>query len=297
MPSSATFNVVGYDTIELSLDRVTGSGHVYPRLCFDFSVRLHQSPSRPPNTPPGPPEAVIRHLYVDVSSGTELLGRGELRNPVNPITIHADEGLTVEVPMSRAAIHHIDETARGQDVILHLVLRPFLSRRWQAPVGEEPEEWRESPAPGSPPMEVSIARSDWVTKVLAEIQTERYVWMELPIPPLPGGERWRAALEHLTRAENRFQEGSDAEVLRHCYDALDALSPGAPKAIVPAAPNQEKRAKVDDALARFRTYLQEGRHLQKPTGLYDADRRDSEFALSMTKVWLTYLARLAPDEV
>lgn len=139
-------------------------------------------------------------------------------------------------------------------------------------------------------MEVDVPRSTWVKAVLEPLGTERYIWIELPLPPLPAGHRWETVLEHLQLAERRNQEGSDADVLIRCYDALGALAPTDPKAIIPADINAEKRAVLDKALLEFRDFLQRGRHPQKTgdaRGRYDTDHRDSEFALAMTKVWLT----------
>ena len=53
-----------------------------------------------------------------------------------------------------------------------------------------------------------------------------------------------------------------------------------------------KRGKLDDALRGFRTYLHSGRHVMDSEGVFPVDHRDSAFALSQAKLWLTYIARL-----
>jgi hypothetical protein len=140
-------------------------------------------------------------------------------------------------------------------------------------------------------LEVEIPRSTWVKEVLEPIGTSRYIWMELLIPTLPTGRKWLKVQEHLEKAEARDHEGADPDVLRHCHDALSALSPRSPKTILPAVADQDKKDKLDRALQDFRAFLQNGRHPQQ-TGGYDVDHRDAQFALAMTKVWLTYIARL-----
>jgi hypothetical protein len=122
------------------------------------------------------------------------------------------------------------------------------------------------------------------------------VLLDLPLPPPPDLERWQASVDHLRAAERFYHDGNDPEVLHRCYAAFDALA-GAPKNIFDglAAADPDKGEKVDKALLAFRNYLQAGRHVS-PSGAsegeFPVDHRDSEFALSQTKAWLAYVARL-----
>jgi hypothetical protein len=144
-------------------------------------------------------------------------------------------------------------------------------------------------------LQVAIPRPVWVKQVLEPIGTDQYVLLELPIPPMPTGQRWQAAQEHLARAEARFHEGHDADVLRHCHDAFTALSPKDPTKFVPPVGDDVKMDQVNETLHAFRDFLHRGRHPLRTgddAGRYDVDHRDAAFALAATKIWLTYLARL-----
>jgi hypothetical protein len=198
------------------------------------------------------------------------------------------------VAIDRAALHHVAVTARGLDVVLKLTFRADLFHRLADTEGNGAQPWEEVQNSGAPGLDVTIPRSEWISKVLAEIGTESYIWMELPVPALPAEKKWRDALGHLTTAERRFEEGADAEVLRSCHDAFTPLAEG-PKGIVPQVADDEKRNAIDVHLRGFRNFLQNGRHPSRKTGLYTVDHRDAEFALAQTKFWLTYLARLELD--
>ncbi|MGI8562614.1 MAG: hypothetical protein ACR2MZ_03500 [Candidatus Dormibacter sp.] len=295
MSSNVAVNLHGAGQLGLTYENVAGRGRIYPQLVFTIQARLH-----PTGRSPEPHEIEISRLVVDVTAGTEVIGHGEARQVGTRISSSNDGNVQVEVPVSPGAIRYVNEISRGAVVHLRLSFQGLVRYRRSAEItvqgalSQPPGQWEELNG-GIPPMEVDVPRSTWVKAVLEPLGTERYIWIELPLPPLPAGHRWETVLEHLQLAERRNQEGSDADVLIRCYDALGALAPTDPKAIIPADINAEKRAVLDKALLEFRDFLQRGRHPQKTgdaRGRYDTDHRDSEFALAMTKVWLTYIARL-----
>ncbi len=290
MAGTATFNSLGGKTIlSLSFSRVTGESRVQPRIVFTLDGRV----------PPDPQvlrgfDVDVRTLRVDVVCDTERIGSGESRVLGTWLSLHAPIPIQVEVPVTPAAIAYVSEIARGDEISFNLLLQVVLRYRQSADPGSEPGPWDEM-SHGGTSMQVSIPRPLWVKQVLAPIGTDRYVFLELPIPPAPAGQRWQAALEHVARAEARFHEGYDADVLRHCHDALAALSPKDPTRIVPSIADDAKRNQLNETLHEFRDLLHRGRHPLKTgedAGRYDVDHRDASFALAATKVWLTYLARL-----
>lgn len=294
-PQPVRFNIVGYDTLQFEYATVSSQGRVRPMLNVAFKVRINQLPQRPQmgaHQFSGPPEVLLRHLFLDVRCGSELVAQGQLRSPVPSITIHGDDTqVSLDVEISPAAIRHIDVTARGDDVKLMLnFINVGISYR-EMSSGDAVAAWREAQPAGGQMMMVTVPRSEWVKNVLDPIGTVRYIWMELPLPALPADGRWQAVQRHLNLAEQRHHEGFDADVLRHCHDALAALAE-APTEIIPTLADEAKRRALDAALQKFRSFLHEGRHPDRQTGLYDADHRDAEFALASTKIWLTYLARL-----
>lgn len=98
---------------------------------------------------------------------------------------------------------------------------------------------------------------------------------------MPDRHRWERSLSHLVEAEQRFREGNDPEVLQRCYAAFEALE-GAPKQILAALPDPEKRGQLDHALHAAREFMHSGRHVSKAEqleGLFAVDHRDAAFAL------------------
>ncbi len=295
MPTSASFAFGGDSQLTLTHKGIRGEGRIYPRAVITFEARHHLMGGRAE-----PKEIEIQRLIADLRCGNEMIGRGEVREYGSVISIHSDGHLEVEVPLSPAAIRYVDETARRTKVNLRIVVRIAFRYRKPARVAttgtleESPSAWEAISNVGAPAVDIEVPRSAWVNEVLQPVGTLSYICMELPIPPLPAAGLWPKALEHLSRAEARDHEGADPDVLRSCHDALAALSPSNPKAIVPAMADEAKREKLDAVLQAFRSFLQSGRHPQPSrtqAGGYDVDHRDALFALAMTKVWLTYLAR------
>ncbi len=71
----------------------------------------------------------ICRLVVDVTVGTEVIGRGETRALGSSISLRNDGHLPVEVPVSPAAIRHVEETARGTDVSLRVAFQGSIRYR------------------------------------------------------------------------------------------------------------------------------------------------------------------------
>lgn len=295
MATSASFAFGGRHQITVAYKDIRGEGHIYPRAVVGFEVRVH-----PYGPAIEPRDVEIDRLIADLRCGDDLIGRGEAREYGSTISVNSDGRLEVEVPLNPAAMRHVGETVRGARIHLRVIVRIAFRYRIPArfaPTGEQESsagQWEEMRNVGAPALDVEIPRSTWVHDVLEQIGTLNYVWLEMPIPPLPAGGMWQKVQEHLARAEARDHEGADPDVLRCCHDAIAALSPSNPKALVPAMSDPAKREKVDAALLAFRNFLQSGRHPQasgEQAGGYDVDHRDAQFALAMTKVWLTYLAR------
>jgi hypothetical protein len=294
MPANVSLRSLGGRTIlNLAYSRVTGEGRVQPRIVFTLDGRVPPDPQVPRGF-----DVDVRMLRVDVVCGTERIGSGESRVLGTWISLHTEIPVQVEMPITPAAIRYVTETARGDDVSLNLTLQTILRHRPSADPGSEPGPWEET-SQGGAGLQIAIPRPIWVKQVLEPIGTDRYIFLEIPIPPIPAGQRWQAAKEHLARAEARFHEGHDADVLRHCHDALAALSPKDPTRIVPLIADDAKRNQLNETLHEFRDFLHRGRHPLKTggdAGRYDIDHHDAAFALASTKVWLAYLARLEPSE-
>jgi len=290
VPANINFSsLAGKTILSLAYSRVHGEGRVQPRLVFTLDGRVPPDPQVPRGF-----DVDVRMLRVDVVCGTERIGSGDFRVLGRLITLHTEVSLQVEVPITPAAIQYVSETAMGDDVALNLIVQTRLGYRPSAELGSEAGSWEET-SQGGTSMQVSIPRSVWVKQVLEPIGTDHHVFLDLPIPPMPAGQRWQATQEHLARAEVRFHGGYSADVLRHCHDALAALSPKDPTRIVPPIADDAKRNQLNKTLHEFRDFLQRGRHPQKTgdeAGRYDVDHRDAAFALGATKIWLAYLAKL-----
>jgi len=143
-----------------------------------------------------------------------------------------------------------------------------------------------------------ITRDDWLEKVVKVIQPDDYAILEVPIPATPSRGRFQKALTHLATAQERFERGDDPGVLQSCHGAFESLSPGAPKDVLAKLADEEKRKRLDTLLVAAKNYLHAGRHVSKSgtrIGEFDVDHRDAEFALGVTKMAISYVARLLAE--
>ena len=93
----------------LRTGRVTGRGQVAPRLAFEIYAR----------TPRERIECQIHFMHAELVAGGEILGDGVITGVA---IYHSDYPLTIEIPVNRAALGHLDQLATGQIVELGLRL-------------------------------------------------------------------------------------------------------------------------------------------------------------------------------
>ncbi len=278
--------------LTLAFESVTGEGRVAPRLVFAFECR----PYRPFT------QARLFQLRSDVRFENELLGTAALREVAEEVLHHGTRVL-LDMPISREALKFVDESLRSRQVDLRLEFKGSLRATTQTPTPSglvDGGEWTEH-AIRSGQNTVGVSRDLWISRVAEPLGGPIHVLLDLPLPPPPAPERdgWQMALDHLGEAERLYREGNDAEVMQRCYAVFDSLK-GAPQNILDglAVTDPDKRAKVGKALQSFRGLLQSGRHVSKSgawEGDFSVDRRDADFALTQTKLWLSYIARLLAD--
>lgn len=275
-------------------ERVWAEGRVAPRLV----VSLKCLPKDPYT------RLQLRQLKTDIrlaNQSTELICMADLAQAVVDVPRDGAD-VILYAALSHEALALIDAEQSPNSVELRLEFRGLLLATTAAPEDSggpsQQSAWHEY-AVWSAQNTVRVPREEWIGDVVQPLQGPSHILLDLPLPKPPDEERWRAALEHLRQAERFAHDGNDAEVLQQCYAAFDVLE-GAPKNILERLPAtaRAKRDRVDEALVGFRTYLQNGLHLTtegRTEGEFGVDRRDAEFALSQTKLWLAYIARLLAD--
>jgi hypothetical protein len=231
---------------------------------------------------------------VDVTFKNELLGRGEV--PPSPHEIRSQRSGSLpsfQVPLSAAAIAFLQEEVREDDLGLTLDFSGLFH------VSEAPATLRMVSVGAILPIggrgSLTVPHSDWVKKILAPLGVGDYLFMVLRVPPPSADGGLRAALGHLRAAEASYADGKDAAVLQSCHAAFESV-PGWPKTIFNGLPNQQKSEFLDKLLKESKGFMNAGRHVVQDgtlAGEFDVEHRDSFFALALTKVWLTYLSRLA----
>jgi hypothetical protein len=273
--------------VAMTFESVQGEGPVAPRLVLRFECRPMVPYTR----------VELRQLKTDVRFENELLGTATLREVVENV-LQYGTGVTLDAPITREALAYIDQKRRSRWVDLMLTFKGYL-RATQQPQGPggftETKDWEEYPV-HSGQNTVRVSGDEWIGGVVEPLGGPSHVLLDLPLPKPPDQERWRAALDHLRQADRYYHDGNDEAVLQRCYAAFESLE-GAPKAIFESLAGLDpgKQTKVDRALQSFRDYLQSGRHVSTAgtkEGDFDVNRRDADFALSQTKLWLTYIARL-----
>lgn len=216
-----------------------------------------------------------------------------------------DRQIHLEVFVDRDAIRFIQDRLREANLSFELEFRGALYVGDDRPEGErrlnselEQGEWHFVPIK-STKLPITVARSDWVKKVLELLGIGEYVLMEILVPGVPERERWKAALRHMEEAQKHFRMGNDAAVLQSCHSAFESLE-GAPKHVFDRVADEKQRKAVDSLLKQAKYYFNSGRHVSKSAGpqrgAFPVDHRDAEFALYLSQVFLAYTAKLLVSE-
>jgi hypothetical protein len=273
----------------LSFEHVQAEGRVAPRLMLFFEARA-ADPSA---------HLELHRLRVEVRLKNERLGVGELQNAVAHVFSHESQ-LVVELPLTQQAVQFLAEQGRSNQIELFLDMTGFARFRTEGRGSrgeiENPGAWEDADVDREQGT-IRIPLSTWISSVVEPTGTNRFVFLEVPIPKTPDRARWEVALGHLAAAEQFYAEGRDAEVLQRCYAAYESLD-GAPKGIFDKVADEKKRQRLNESLKDVKGFMQGGRHVAeagRSDGDFAVDHRDAAFALGQTKIWLSYIAHLAAD--
>jgi hypothetical protein len=271
----------------LDAGRVTGQGQVAPRLCFQMSAR----------TPRERMQVEIHLIHAELTLGNESLGHGFLTGI--PLS-HGERPFSLDVPVSRPALDHLEAIAPSTRIDLELKLTGWLRGRDD---NEDGPRFTSSPEPGEwvfqsfgqanqALLRFEVARSDWFTHVLEPIGAVQYVSTEILLPT--GDASLRAAVGKIREAESAYAMHDDPAVFLYCRGAIDAL-PGAKQDIFAALSDPEEATLLNALTLQAGQYLHRGRHVA--TGgdggaEFPVDHADARFALNLTKVLIAHLSRV-----
>jgi hypothetical protein len=268
-------------------DVVHGRGVVFPRLAFQFRARTSRERM----------QVQIHFMQGELWHGEERLGQGTLTGVELAPTEYQ---LTLDVPISRAALEYIDRVAVGQSIDVALKLSGWLLARDSNDDGPvyasapQPDQWvfESFGQARDARLLFQIARSDWFSKVLEPIGTTEYICTEIALPRADGP--LRQAANHLQAAERAYREGNDPQVFSSCRGAIDSL-PGAKTEVFAGLEFKREREALDDVLRSAGVYFHLGRHTADEgplQGEFPVDHGDAAFALNLAKVVLAQTARV-----
>jgi hypothetical protein len=211
--------------------------------------------------------------------------------------------VNLEIPISPSLLTAIEGVRKGSDlrcrirldilVAMHQEEIPHTDYRVGSPIVciEQSQQW----------LEFTIPQSQWAIDLLPKLgYGSRYV-LEIPIPEIPAKEGYTRALKKLEEAWSAYRQGSDAEVLKLCYNLWEAFVKELNLGNEPdqnAFDNylgqtdfaEEKRQK----LKQFFKYLCQLTQIARHEGKVDicADHKDAELVLLTTQIGLAYLAKI-----
>jgi len=273
--------------VTLRSGRVFGEGRIAPRLRFEVWAR----------TPRERMEVELHVLQARLLAGGERLGDGLV---AGQIVSWGETALDLHVPISHAAVDHMEERASGEYIDLSLELAGLLRGRDQNSDGPR---LRSAPAVGewtfqsfgraaTSTLTFQIPRSEWFGRVLQPIGNVNYVSTEIAIPR--GDAHLGAAVRHLDSAHQAYIQGDDPAVFSRCRAASEAL-PGAPKRIFEGLSDPEEAAVLDELLAKANAYFHRGRHVAtggEHKGEFPIDHGDARFALNLARLLVGQTARV-----
>ncbi len=234
----------------------------------------------------------------------ELIGSGAIIGvgPVSPNMV-MDQSLEVEIPLAPRSLGYVDEQLRGDHLDFTLQLHGrFCVHNGQTPEGGAPQfpgaGWDsvELRPDSTTDLRFQVARSDWFSLVLQPLRAEQYMPVEIRIPASLHElhTEFSRATVHIQEAERAYAMGDDPATFSRCRAAIDAL-PGAKKNIYDKFADPLKRERVNELARILGEYLHSGRHIAQSgseEGDFPVDHRDAAYALSATKLLVSYTSRL-----
>lgn len=280
-----------HEVLTLKGWRFSGVGRVVPRLQVMAELGL---PNKRLQVTADP-------LTLTIAVSNEILASAAMPEPIG--LLRDGQQVFWELPLPASAIEYIDALSPGPDIRLDIKLS---GRLWVTEVEPDPEPRFRSAFEsgqavavdlnrnGSHAETVPISRLDWLEKVLTPIGWGSYIWTEVRLPPLPKGDKWKRAWDHVLEAERQLRLCNDPGVFLACRAAVEGLAPE-PKQLLASLPEGAKRSALDELFKQLTHYVHEGRHVAKDgpaVGTFDVNRADALLALGMTKLTISYLAAI-----
>lgn len=237
----------------------------------------------------------LHDLRIRVKSGQEYLG--ETRLTGERVTSNG-LSLQLDVPTTHRMLNYVTDHLGSQEhIALTLGWYGLIRFLWNPNdtdsrnMGEPtPGEWTDFQIDeGSHEQQISIARSEWFSRVVSVVGTTDYVFTEIAVPKGPLGDQWRSSIALLDKAEKAFTQGDDASVFSHLLGVLNAF-PGAKQKIFDDLPKRQK-AYIDELTKSIVVFLHSGRHVSELTNGevgFPVDHIDARFAINLVRVLLSY---------
>ena len=239
----------------------------------------------------------IHLMHAELTIGAECLGHGFLTGI--PLA-HGERPITLDIPVSRHALDHLEAIAPTTRIDLELKLTGWLHARDN---NEDGPRFTSSPEPGEwvfqnfgqanqARLTFEVARSDWFAHVLEPIGTVQYVSTEIRLPT--GDAALRAAVGKIRDAESAYAMHDDPAVFLYCRGAIDAL-PGAKQDIFVGLNDRDEAELLNELTLQVGQYLHRGRHVAADGadhGEFPVDHNDARFALNLTKLLIAHISHV-----
>lgn len=276
--------------VEVQRDHVRGEGTVVPRVIVDLRLR----------TPRERVRVRVDRLHARLSVSGQFLAAADWHGADE--FSHYKSSAALEFLLSREAWAFLaDVRPVGDSVVLEVALSGQMyvwhdiddaeeAHAWPRP---KRQEWTRL-AIDDTDLRIFVPRSEWLSRVVEPVNRTEFLVYELETKVADATPGLRKALGHLQRARRHYVEGHDAEALGACYSAMEAL-PGAPKSIVSAIGDVDKRKHVDALIRAIKDYCHAGRHVSKSedlAGTFSAEHVDARFAIGLTTVLLTHIGTI-----
>lgn len=143
-----------------------------------------------------------------------------------------------------------------------------------------------------------VPQSDWA-QTLKGLGYRDYVLCEIPLRGVPASVGLKKALKHLEDAWEHFENGSDRETLKTCYDSFESLAKQvgvkdpndqAFERILAGIEDEKKRKRLAQLMDYLCRFFALARHEEGRESL-SFNRKDSEYALILSQASLAYVAK------
>ncbi len=270
---------------ELDVVEIGGRGQIYQLFTLELKARASiQHGAQPQHYVQ--PLRITAELYLGNQSRSDLLlALGEGEGPYNKWMHQYETNFRIGFHLTQHALKRIEDAL--SDPYLEVLVQLTGNGEYSAPPGPIAVQFTKVNLP------VRRSAIDWKTKVLEPIGWGKFAFFSLPLPEIPRGPDFKAAVAELEQLSAQYLAGHDDGVFLHAYKAMEPFY-SARSQLAARFADTAKGGAVTELIEALHRFSIGGRHAlaeNRQSQSFDVNHIDAECMRFLTLALICFLAR------